>query len=254
MADAVFLLRLVVSLSFLGYAALRDIEEREVSDRVWLLSVPLCLALSLLGVFSGAVGVFDLAVSVAASLVLGLGLYYLGFYGGADSKALLLVAVAVPSFLLPSGSVLGFVVRVMFPVPFFLVFFASVALSALWPLGIFLLNIRDLLGGSDPLRGVVVGGWLRKLLLLASVRRISLGKLREGNGNYTVAERVVEDCGRPMRMPMYAVRIRDDDLEQIDETAKRGELYADGVLASPTIPMIVFISLGLAAGLLLMLL
>ncbi len=246
-----YLLRVVVSLSFLGYASLVDVREREVSDKVWLLSLPLCLALSLLDIYMGVFESLALIVSVASALALGLVLYYAGFYGGADAKALLLIAAAVPAFPFLSESFLSFVVGAVFPVPFFLIFFASTLLSALWPLGILALNLAALLRGSNPLRGIAEKSFLKRLLLLATVRRISFERLRD-DARYMLAERRAESEAGVERSPLYSVRIRDDNRELVEEAERHSELYRDGVLASPTIPMIVFLALGTAVTLLIM--
>lgn len=80
---------------------------------------------------------------------------------------------------------------------------------------------------------------------MATARRIEFEKLKRGIG-YFPAEKVVVEDGRPVRKPVFFVGAEADTGKMIRALEAYKEFYRDGVLASPTIPMIVFMSLGFA--------
>jgi preflagellin peptidase FlaK len=99
MMFAFMLVKIAVCVCFLVWASVADFRCREVSNSVWRVFIPLGLVLTLVELgFSGFpldVCVLVL-VSVAVSAAVFVGLFYLGFFGGADAKALLGLAVCLP--------------------------------------------------------------------------------------------------------------------------------------------------------------
>ncbi len=228
------------ALSVLAYASYCDFRTREVSDIVWVAGCPVGLALSLLNIFSGNLDAAALAFSSAASACVGLALFKLGLAGGADALALLFTGLTVPAYpegLPLSADPLGF--------PFFAVFCNAVLLSLACPASVFVSNVADLARGRNPFRGVEVRGVGDLLALLLTARRVSLERLLEGL-HYFPAEKLEDEGGRPIRVPLCFARAKADLSEVTARMVENRQLYSDGVLASPTIPMIAFLALGLA--------
>lgn len=227
------------TLAVLAYASYSDYRTREVSDLVWIVGCPIGLALSLIGVASGGVSPLELALSAAAAALAGLAVYKLGLVGGADALALLFIGLSLPAY--PEGMpVLGD----PFKSPFFSVFCNAALLSLACPVSVFILNVADVIRGRDPFKGVRVENTVDLLVLLFTARRVSLEKLLSGL-HYFPAEKPVEDGGGVARVPLRFVSAEADFSEVTSAMASRKELYSDGVLASPTLPMIVFLTLGL---------
>jgi len=91
--------RVLLSLSFLFYASWSDWKKREVSNIVWLIMAPLAFALttSQYVMFSPQLLQFY-ALSFAITVGLSVSLFYVGAFGGADAKALMCLALALPSY------------------------------------------------------------------------------------------------------------------------------------------------------------
>ena len=229
---------------FLFYSSFCDIREREVSDKVWISSIPVCLALSLFGVYTGDVNVLDLIVSTTSAFIIGFILFYFGFFGGADVKALLLISLAFPSYPHSYKGSVGIII----PIPFYLTFINSMILSASYPITILILNIVDLLRGKSLLEGINEKGFLKKCLLFIICRKISFEELKEKNLKYFPAEQAVESDGKVERKPIYFIRAEADIDEIISGMEKHRDLYAHGVLVSPTLPMITFLTAGLISS------
>jgi prepilin signal peptidase PulO-like enzyme (type II secretory pathway) len=242
------LLRILVALASLGYASIRDVKDREVPNKVWVLSIPICLILTLLDFEDGNVTISAILISLASALALGFLLFYLGFYGGADVKGLVLIAIAAPAYPLGDGSLL----RLVFPLPFLLIFFSSTLLTALFPALILARNLADVLKGEDPLRGIEEKNHFKRLLLLATSRRISFEMLKDKGLKYLPAEKVVEEGAVANRKPFFPLRVDGGSEGLVEELEKHKELFKDGILASPTIPMMVFLTLGFALSSLIM--
>ena len=89
--------KVTLSLAFLLYASWSDYKTREVTNRVWILYAPTALALStaeLLLYESERLSLFGLSVGV--TVLIAFVLFYSGGFGGADSKALMCIAMALP--------------------------------------------------------------------------------------------------------------------------------------------------------------
>jgi Flp pilus assembly protein protease CpaA len=166
----VYVSRLILCAVLLSYASIQDVLKREVSNKVWLVGIPSCLVLDFIDFYFGNIGVVSFFASLAVGLLLGFALFYLGFYGGADSKALMLISMAVPSYLPGAASL----VTMVFPLPTMLIFFCSTLFTVFYPLTILALNLVDLCKGKYLLKGIEEKNDLKRLFLYGVVRRIRL--------------------------------------------------------------------------------
>ncbi len=232
------LLRLAISSALLVYASACDIATREVSDRVWLLGIPVCVLLDGVDLYLGRVDPLSLIVSLGVSFLLGYLLCFLGFYGGADGRALVLMAAAMPSY--PSTNLL---VTQVLPLPIFFIFFSSTLFSIIYPLKVFTLNMIDLLRGKRLLHGIEENNPLKRLVLYVTARRVTFETLKAGL-KYFPAETVVVEGGEARRTPIYFLHAEANVDELVEQLEEHRELFHDGVLASPTTPMIVFQTAG----------
>ena len=234
----VLLLRLAVSSALLVYASACDVASREVSDWVWVLGIPTCVLLDGVDLYFGRIDLLYLVASLGVSFLLGYVLCVLGFYGGADGRALVLMAAAMPSY--PPSTL--FIIQVL-PLPLFFIFFTSTLFSIIYPLKVFTLNVIDLLRGKRLLHGIEEDNLLKRLVLYVTARRVTFETLKAGL-KYFPAETIVVEGGEARRTPIYFLHAEADVDELVEQLEAHKELFPDGVLASPTIPMIVFQTAG----------
>jgi len=225
-----------IALSALGVAAWQDIKRREVDDSVWAFSIPAVLLISACEAGFGIIDPFLLAASLALAFCLGLLLHRFGLYGGADVKALLLIASAFPSY--PPGMSLP--LWRFFPLPFLAAVVAGTLLSAAYPISIFISNLMLMIRGDNPLRGVEEENPFRRFILLMTARRIPIEELKDSLKHFP-AEKISVDGGVPKRRPVLFVHAEADVDSMVEELVRHKEIYEDGVLASPTIPMVAFL-------------
>jgi hypothetical protein len=233
------LLGYALALAVLAYASYSDVKTREVSDLVWLIGCPAGLALSLFEASAGEVAATTLLLSAGLSACLAALLFRLGLFGGADALALLFLSLTVPAY--PEGLPL---LKDPLPLPFLAALCNATLLSLTWPLAVFALNLADVLRGRNPFRDVEVG-FLGIVMFMFTARRVSLETLTSGF-HYFPAERLVENNGRLVRTPAYFVKAEADVAAVTKQMVEHRGLYAEGVLASPTLPMIAFLAAGLA--------
>jgi preflagellin peptidase FlaK len=112
--------RLVASAAMLSIAAARDLRSRSVSDWLW---VCFGLVAAVLYIADPPANLFLAMLSVAITGIVAFAVYRLGLFGGADSLALFVLALLVPSY---SGSLSG-TASPLFPLA---VFVNALALSA----------------------------------------------------------------------------------------------------------------------------
>ena len=87
----------IVSLIVMVYASWQDYVSREVSNKVWLIYAPIALILTLTQLLLFEQSLLSwYALSVGVTFGIALLLFYTGGFGGADSKALMCIALALP--------------------------------------------------------------------------------------------------------------------------------------------------------------
>lgn len=227
-------------LSVLTYVFVFDFKTRTVSNWVWIFAYPIGCAMTLVNIVFNLVDVSAVLVSFGCSLFLGLGLLCSGFYGSADAKALVFLGLSLPVVPFVFSSVLGVSVLPVVLV----VFCASAILSLVWPLSIFILNLKDLFVMRKTMFDGISLTVREKGWLFFTARKVSIEKL--GGLGYFPAEQVVLLEGEPTRVLVHFVKAETNLEKYWNNILSYGELYRGGVLVSPTIPSICFLVIALA--------
>jgi len=230
-------------LGVLAYVSVLDLRKREVSNWVWLFTYPIGCAMTLTGWALNLLDMQTVLVSFLTSMVLGVVLLYVGFYGGADVKALVFVGLTLPTLPVVFSPVLG-----VPALPLILVVFCNSAiLSMVWPLSIFILNLKNGLQGKSLFEGIKLS-MREKVLLLFTARRIPIEELEKKSLRYFPAEEVVLQEGKPTRKLLHLMKAEINTSKYINNLKEHPELYEKGVLASPTIPSTTFFTIALATA------
>lgn len=236
------LLAILTSLSLLTYASLEDVKKREITDRVWL-------ALLLFGVLVRVMDVmanptldhaFDLIVSVAVPIGLFLLMYYLGLlFGGADAKAFICLAVTVPkppkSVPIMNGYLLPFYVLSIFNNAI-LLSLSTILLNLAY-------NISWLLKGHPLFEGLEAESTSKKAVAFFTCRKVKTSVVRS-SPNFTSAEEIAKaPDGTERRRIKLMYRLSDNGEDEVLPDAEY-------VLAHYYVPLVVFITLGFVASIL----
>jgi len=242
--------RIILCLSFLIYAAWSDYKTREVSNKVWAILGPLALALTGFQFLFYSSEPLQLIISYVLSFAITSGLaiaiFYAGGFGGADAKALMCIALALPvypSHLLSRPT--GFV-SPLFPIT---IFTNSVLLGAL---SVFYALFRNLLWKLGNKGGIFEGleteSLGRKILALFSGYKISVSKLEKGF-MYTLEDvEVSEESVKRKLLVFPKDEERDEIVARILGNVGKENLER-GVWVTPGLPLLIHITLGLLIAL-----
>jgi preflagellin peptidase FlaK len=250
--------KVALSLAFLLYASWSDYKTREVSNRVWMLFAPSALLLSIAELLlyePSKLPLFGLSFGITA--VIAFVLFYSGGFGGADSKALMCIALALPfspaTLLAPvlaaGASPLS---QTLFPLT---IFSNAVLFAAATGIYMLLYNViwHKKTGGKTFEGTLATESIGKKIVALITGYKVSVVKLKEKWHIYPM-EDVEEENGENLVKRKLVVVPRDEGRDEIitrlSKAVDAGKIDAY-VWATPGLPMLIFITIGLIIALLL---
>ena len=248
--------KIILSVAFLLYASWSDYKTREVSNRVWVFYAPLAFFLSLIQLLVYETSKLPLfALSFGLTSVIALLLFYSGGFGGADSKALICLAIALPFFpekifhpLLSSG--ISPLSQTIFPLT---IFGNSVLFAAASAFYMFLRNLLNrVITGKKLFEGTLKNeSFGRKIVVMITGYKVPIVKLKQKWHVYPM-EDIVEDEENSAKRKLIVVprdEGRNEIVSRLSNAAETGKI-SNYVWATPGLPMLIFITLGLIAALL----
>jgi preflagellin peptidase FlaK len=244
-------LRISLCLSFLVYASWSDYKTREVSNKVWVVLGPLSLTLTGIQFLAYSPQPLELIISYVLSFLITSGLaiaiFYFGGFGGADAKALMCIALALPVYPNNLLSQPPSFISPLFPIT---IFTNSVLLGAL---SVFYALFRNIFwiakNRKNLFEGLEKESFGRKLLALFSGYKINISKLENGH-MFPLEDVEVNDEGTINRKLL--VFPKDEEKEEIitrlTKNIEKKKVDA-GIWATPGLPLLIFITFGLIIAL-----
>lgn len=246
-------IKVSLSLIFFTYSSWSDYRTREVSNWVWIFYAPPAFALTFAELFLFSpdllpfYGLCFLLTSVFAII-----LFYAGAFGGADAKALMCLALALPFHpqhlatpLFDASPLMQF----FFPLA---VFSNSVLLATLSAVYMLFRNLLWRLGTSKPLfeGDLQSASKARKLLVLMTSYRTPLGRLKEKWHIYPMEDIEKAADGKIRRKLELFPRDegRDAVVDRLSKAVEAREIN-ELVWATPGLPMLIFVTVGLIIAL-----
>lgn len=135
---------LVLAAAMLIFTSYLDLKKREVEDKVWLIFGGMGVILQAFELWYGIITALLLAISLILAAVIGMGLFFFGFYGGADGKALIVLALLVPVFTPQNG---------IYSIAPLMVLSNGVLISVFLPVAMLILNFTRILRGEKIFEG-----------------------------------------------------------------------------------------------------
>ena len=246
--------RIALTLPFMLYASASDYKNREVSNSVWILFAPPAFALTFMELFLFRTSdLTSYGLCLGLTTVFALVLFYVGGFGGADAKALMCLALALPFYpanlLTPLSGEVSPTSKVFFPLA---IFSNSVILAVVPVLWIVLRNVlwrsrtsRTLFEGDQRLESLG-----KKLVVMITGYKAPISKLKEKWHVYPLED--IEETPEKGVKRKLIVLPKDEGrtaiVDRLDKAITAGTIE-DGVWASPGLPMLVLITLGLIVAL-----
>lgn len=249
--------RTATALLFLLYASWSDYKTREVSNMVWMLLAPLAFILTFLEIYNYEFSQLpSYGMCFALTSIFAIILFYSGGFGGADAKALMCLALALPFYpeypenlFTPISEGISPISQRFFPIT---IFSNSVLLATATAVYIILRNIfwhkktgRKIF--EEEHKNESFG---RKFLVLMTGYKVSIDKLKEKWHLYPL-EDVEKGLENGFRRKLVVIP-RDEDrnaiVERLTKAVEAGKIQ-DMVWATPGLPMLIFITAGLITAL-----
>ena len=242
-------LSVAACIAFLALGSWSDLKTREVSNKLWAVSLPVVAVITAIRIYVSSGLLLLYVVSISVSIVVSLAIFEVGFFGGADAKAMICLGVALPLFPDMFRPILGYL-HPFFPTIVLTNGFLMSLLSILYVGG---KNLDWRLHAREPLfQGFEKEHFLKKLLIVLSGYRVELAELKKEIHLIPIED--VDETGgtrlRRMRLFVGAEADRGSVVSRLEEYASRG-LAPSKVWVTPGLPMLVFISFGFVASLVL---
>ncbi|NWF86372.1 prepilin peptidase [Candidatus Bathyarchaeota archaeon] len=247
-------LKTSAALIFLLYASFSDYKTREVSNKVWIVFAPLALVLTMveLILYEDATSMLFYGLSFGLVAAFAFILFYSGGFGGADAKALMCLALALPFYpegLTPLSGTISPISEKFFPIT---VFSNSVLLAAATAIYMFLRNIiwRVKTGRKLFEENQESESFGRKVLVLITGYKIPIGKLKEKWHLYPLEN--IDETQNGLKRKLLLVpkdEGRDAIVDRLSKAVETKKIQ-DMVWATPGLPMLIFITAGLIIALL----
>jgi preflagellin peptidase FlaK len=224
-------LNLTATIVMFLYTSYLDLTKREVEDKVWLVFAGLGCALEAYEVVAGLTVLSTLLVSVAIATAVGMGLYLFGFYGGADGKALIVLAILLPVYVPKVG---------LYDLVPLMVLTNGVLTSMLLPLGLVITNLIRIAKGERIFEGFDEPFYRKALALMLGYKQTGKPKRFQFSLERTMTTDLADDG--PARITAK---------KKFDFSLTRDEFEEKtGTWVTPGIPLLVFFAAGLVALLL----
>ena len=248
--------RVTVTLAILLYASWSDYKTREVSNRVWAVYAPIALGLSLAELLiydQSKLSLFALSFGLTATFALLL--FYAGGFGGADSKALMCIALALPFFpeilftpVIASG--VSPISQMFFPIT---ILSNAVLIAAASGLYLLLHNVVGRLAtGKRLFEGTLAKESVgKKILVLVTGKKVSVETLKAKWHVYPMEDVADENGENPPKRKLIVLpkdEGRDEVVARLSQAAEAGKIDAN-VWATPGLPMLIFVTIGLIIAL-----
>ncbi len=207
------------------YTSYLDMKKREVEDKVWIAFGVVGAVLQGYELATGESNWIVLGVAVGLATVIGMGLFFFGFYGGADGKALIVVAILVPYFVPRVG---------LYSIAPLIVLTNGVFISIILPVFMLLWNLSRIISGEKIFDGFEGESLTRK------VAACFLGYKQTGKPR--AFQFSMERSQRPSdgnQVAMAAINRRFDFSMMRDDFETES-----GTWVTPGIPLLVFFTAG----------
>lgn len=240
------LARVFTCLVFLLIASLYDIKSREVPDTLWIIFAPIGSVLTFFSILLSGKNIWAFLiwiVVIAVIFIFSVAFFYLGLFGGADAKALICLAAAMPlqPNLSPARFFDKYAIQLFMPPPISTLN-NSVLFAALLTIPFLIRNSIDYMKSKRIFEGLEHEKSFKKALALLTGYRVDVSKLRLGRHYYLLMEEFVrhEDGSLSRKLKLFSRLPADEEWpKEIVPRDFHGKIWV-----TPGLPFMVFITIG----------
>ncbi len=225
MSYSIIYVNIAVASVMLLFTSYLDLKYREIPDKVWIIFGAIGIVLSIEEITGGILTWQSLVISVGLAAVIGMGIFFLGLYGGADGKALIVLALLVPLYRPPHFGI--------YSIAPLIVLTNGVLLSMLLPISLLVLNTVRVIRGQRIFEGFDEPA--SRKILAAFLGYRSVGKPKEFQ--FSMEKKSIAEGSQVSTMKKkFDFALMQDDFET-----------QAGTWVTPGIPLLVFFTAGFFA-------
>jgi len=234
-----------ITILFLGFsiASWQDLKTREIDDKIWIAMSTIGLLLLAVQIYfeMNSIILIMILLSFIFSAGMGILLYQLDLFGGADAKALIALSIIMP--IIP-----GEIIQRVYTHPFtpIAVFNNSVIGAASTSIFMVIRNLKEKISGGKLFEGLEDENAVKKLLAMITGYRVSIEKLSKGGFNYPIEEIEISEGKVRRRLKIkVGASSGEENLKKILKLYEEGRIKGR-IWATPALPMLIFMTIGLA--------
>ncbi len=233
-----------VTLFFFALGSFFDLKTREVSNKVWVVYGLSSSALTIIRLYVDPPALLLTLASIAITTGVSLAIFYLGLFGGADAKAIICLALAIPLVPASFPAFIGYV-HPFFPIVVLVLGFICSVSVAVW---LSAKNLLSLIGqGFRIFDGLEHESSWRKALAFITGYPTIITKLASTFYLYPMEQVVIDGAEEPYRKFHFFFDAETDRDKMVSEfinsLPKVGS--PETVWVSPGLPMLVFMFIAL---------
>ncbi|MBS7614549.1 prepilin peptidase [Candidatus Bathyarchaeota archaeon] len=241
--------RVLLSLFFLVLSSWQDMKKREVSNKMWAVYGPAGLVLLIMQLFfdSDSVREGDVVLwlaSIGLTAAVALVLFYTGFFGGADSKAFICLAITLPVY--PSFALRHVTMYVFFfPLA---VLVNSVLGASLLTIVIVCYNLSQVLRNEKLFEGLENEPFWSKAIVFATGFKVRAEKMKGSSFYFMLEQLSREENKGVVRRLKVTPRLDDDPQKEAQQKELLNGLHGK-IWVTPGLPFLVFVTAGFIVAL-----
>jgi len=248
-AQLLELTNLTFTLAILIYASYSDYKTREVTNIAWMIYAPIAATITCIRYlfFEQFLPWYLPLLSIAITWLFAIVLFYAGAFGGADAKALMCIALAHPLYPASVLQPLYETPVIFFPIS---VFSNAIIIAVLSVLYMVIRNFAWKKRTNKKLfEGLEEEGSMRKFLTLLTGYKVSLDDLKTKTHFYPledvdIMETDSEDAKRKLVL-FPKDEAREKMILRLEEAVNKRKIQDSFVWATPGLPMLIFVTVGL---------
>jgi preflagellin peptidase FlaK len=235
------------------YASFCDYKTREVSNNVWIIFAPIAFVLTFCEIYFFEFTQFPFyGACFGLTSIFAILIFYSGGFGGADAKALICLALALPfqpsNLFIPVSGDISPISNIFFPMTVFSNGILLAALMAIYMLSrnVFWHRQHKIQFFGEEFKSQSLG---RKILILITGYKVPINKLKEKWHLYPLEDIENVEDGLNRKLLIFPNDDgRDAIVERLKGAVEKGSIQ-DMIWTTPGLPMLIFITVGLMIAL-----
>lgn len=249
MEQTFFYIRILLALTCLVTACYSDYKTRTVSNKLWKTFLPLSLTLTCFTILMfDSSKLYSTIISVTTTTVFALILFYTGAFGGADSKALIYIATALPYLPTVNFTIFKNISPIAQSFPAITTLTNAVLITLVSTAYLTMHNLIQCKITHQPLfpDQLKKEPLIKKMLTLITSQKYTITQLQQNKHLYPTEQITLNTTTQTTQRKLLATPNYDNKQQTLNALTEKCNINRiQTVWATPGIPMLIYITAGL---------